>query len=420
MHRSVPVICALVLAASSAAAQDDLTYPDMMDGTLGVEGDILDDSVARTARLRFDTVLGPWESWKNDFRTSTGISFSGSLGLLWQNYSDPFNGVENSGGYKLTLNASRAILWGGMPEALTLDIAVEERGPIGSDLPPLQGGIAAGNIVPTAATWGDFDLGVTQFYVRQNLFDNAFQYTVGRIFAPNFVNAYPFFDDNRQFLNQNFSTSPTIASALRGFGAVALWFPTRTGAYVQAGVYTANSADTGNTVDSFFTDQEYFSHIDIGWSGLARRGVPINARGPMDGNNVHLTYWHKDAQPDASPINQSEMEGVAFNVNFQAGDNAMWFLRGGMSDGWVTERALSAGIGIYPSFAPSDMFGAAIGWTEPASDALRDQTTVEAFYRYQVTPNFAITPDIQVVFNPSINPAVDEQVILSLRGRITF
>jgi hypothetical protein len=31
------------------------------------------------------------------------------------------------------------------------------------------------------------------------------------VFAPNFVDAYPFFDDNRQFLNLVFSTSPTIA-----------------------------------------------------------------------------------------------------------------------------------------------------------------------------------------------------------------
>ena len=40
-------------------------------------------------------------------------------------------------------------------------------------------------------TWGDFDLGVTQFYLRQNLFNNSFQYAIGKLFAPNFVNPYP-------------------------------------------------------------------------------------------------------------------------------------------------------------------------------------------------------------------------------------
>ncbi len=56
-----------------------------------------------------------------------------------------------------------------------LDVVVEDRGPIGTDNPPLQAGILAGSIVPTAATWGDFNLGITQLYIRQNLFDNRFR-----------------------------------------------------------------------------------------------------------------------------------------------------------------------------------------------------------------------------------------------------
>ena len=31
---------------------------------------------------------------KAQFRAATGISFSGSLGCLYQNYSDPLNGVQ--------------------------------------------------------------------------------------------------------------------------------------------------------------------------------------------------------------------------------------------------------------------------------------------------------------------------------------
>jgi porin len=303
---------------------------------------------------------------------------------------------------------------------MSFDVAIEARGPISTDLPPLQGGIAAGNIVPTAATWGDFDLGFTQFYVRQSLMGNRFQYAIGKLFAPNFVNAYPFFDDNRQFLNQNFSTSPTIASALRGFGAVALVFPTNSGLYVQGGIYTANSEDTGFTVGNFFSENEYFTSAEIGWSGLARSGVPIHARGPMDRNNVHLTYWHKDEQANAASVFRPEMEGLAFNANFMAGENLMWFVRGGQSRGWVTEKALSAGFGYRPENASDDLFGLGIAWTEPANDALRDQRTVETFYRFQVTPNFAITPDLQLVMNPTLNPTVDTQVIMSLRARVTF
>ena len=44
---------------------------------------------------------------------------------------------------------------------------------------------------------------------------------LGKVFAPNYVNPYPFFDDNRQYLNQMYATSVTIPVPLRGFGAVA-------------------------------------------------------------------------------------------------------------------------------------------------------------------------------------------------------
>lgn len=417
-----------VEAASLDAAYQDLMgeapagtpYADRLDGTLSALGDLADDDATRRGRFRLPSGMQAWEDWKSRFRDQTGIAIGGSLGALWQNYSDPLLGEEDAGGYKLTINLSKAIINAGRPDALTLDIALESRGPIDTALPPLQGGIAAGNMVPTAATWGEFDFGVTQFYLRQSLFDNRFQWAVGKLFAPNFVNAYPFFDDNRQFLNQNFSTSPTIASALRGFGATALVYPTDGGLYVQGGIYTANSEDTGATLNNFIDIPEYFTTLEIGWSGLARTGTPIQARGPMDANNVHLTFWHKDAQPDATPIFQPEMQGVAFNANFMAGDNLMWFVRGGLSDNWVTERALSGGIGYRPPGAPSDLFGLGLGWTSPQNDALRDASVVEAFYRFMVTPNFAITPDIQIIDDPSLNPSVDTQVVVGLRARVTF
>ena len=138
-------------------------------------------------------------------------------------------------------------------------------------LPPLQAGIGAGSIVPTAATYGQFDLGITQAYIRQNLDNNRFQYTIGKIFAPNFVDAYPFFDDNRQFLSQAFSTSPTIASPLRGFGAVAAAYPTDGGLYVMPGMFTSNSSDTGSTIDDFFNTNEHFYMLEVDPAALPDR-----------------------------------------------------------------------------------------------------------------------------------------------------
>lgn len=407
-------------APGSVPASDATEYPLLLDGTLSGDGDLAEDEAPHFGRFRLDGVLGPWLAFKDRVREDTGINFGGSWGVLWQNYSNPASGEHDAVGQKFTLNASREMLWRGTPDALSVDIVIEDRGPIGTDRAPLQAGIAAGSLMPTAATWGDFDLGITQFYIRQNLYDNRFQYTIGKIFAPNFINPYPFFDDNRQFLNQTFSTSPTIVSPLRGFGAVAAVYPTDMGLYAKAGIYTPNSDDTGSTIDSFFQDGEFFTHLELGWTALARSGAPIQARGPMDPANLSLTFWHKDAQSDAPPLNAPEAKGIAFNANMPYGDNLMWFLRGGWSDGWAIDQNLTGGIGWRPSADYSDLLGVGFGWASPASDALRDQYTAEAFYRYHLTPNLAITPDVQYIQDPALNPGVDNLWVASLRMRVTF
>ena len=420
------------LAGSAAFAQDqdlettsdldDGAYPLLLDGTLSGHGDLKEGTATKRGFLRFDTSLSGWEAWKEQVRKNTGISFGGSLGVMWQNYSDttPLGDRDAVGG-KLTFNISRDLINAGTPEALTLAIVIEDRQPVGTELTPQKGGVLAGSIVPTATTYGEFDhLGISQFYIRQNLFGNRFQYTIGKLFAPAFINAYPFFDDNRQFFNQTFSTSPTIPSPLRGFGAVGVWYPTEGGQYVQGGVFSANSDNTGFTLDDVFETGELFYNLELGWSGLARKGVPVNARGPMDTNNAHLSFWYKDAQPEAAVTSQPSAKGVAFNANFMVGQNYMWFVRGGYAQDYINRRNLTAGFGYRPSERYSDLLGFGVGWVEPSNAALRDQYTAEAFYRFQVTSNLAVTPNIQYIRDPALNPSETDLWVFGMRARVTF
>jgi carbohydrate-selective porin OprB len=391
-------------------------HPDLLDETLSVEGDLAADERDRALFHRGQTMLGPWFAWKQGLREQTGLNIGGSWGLLWQNYSVSRIDERNAVGSKLTLNLSYDFTDRGQPNALTFDMAIEDRRPVGTELAPLQAGLAAGSALPTAATWGEFDLGITQAYIRQNLEDNRFQYAIGKLFAPNFVNAYPFFDDNRQFLNVSFATSPTIPIPLRGFGVVAAGFPTDGNLYLKSGVFTTRSDDTGWTVSDFFFVDEHFYFVEVGWSGLAGMGAPIQGRGPTDRNNLHMTFWYRDELEDGSP----EAHGVAFNANFMAGERAMWFVRGGWSDNWLADLNLTAGFGWRPANAPSDLFGAGVGWTRPANDLLDPQWTVETFYRFHITQNFAITPDLQWAIDPALSPDEDSIFIFSLRSRVTF
>jgi len=411
-------------------------YPDLLENTLSVEGDIAADAAPQTTIATPQPELSPWFAFKRRFEERTGISFGGSYGVLSQIYTDSLVGEESATGHKFTFNASAALLNRGKPNALHFDIAVEDRRPIlGSNLAPLQGGILAGSGIPTAATWGDFNLGITQAYIRQTVAGGKLQYTVGKIFAPNFVNAYPFFDDNRQFLSLAFSTSPTIAVPLRGAGFVVAAYPgggNLGNLYVKGGMFTANSDDTGWTVDDFFGRNEHFYFVELGASSFARRPAPIHARGPMDRNNIHVTLWYRDPLEPRGPGDitrpQDKAYGIAFNINQMASENMMWFLRGGLGTGGFAEINLTGGLGYRPSSRTGDLLGIGAGWSKP-DDAqipvplpfsLRDQLTAEVFYRLAITPNIAVTPVYQFMLNPSLNPTKDTLSAFSFRARLAF
>lgn len=394
-------------------AQETQYPPDLLDGSLSALGDLKDDYSETTSRLR--SGLESWFAWKRRLAEEHGFGFSASWGVLWQNYTNSRIAQPNAVGSKVTINLFYDLFKHNEPDAFSVDMAVEDRRPLGTDRPPLQGGIGAGSLVPTAASWGQFDIGVTQLYVRQSLFENHFQYTVGKIFAPNYVDPYPFFDDNRQFLSQQFSTNPTIQSPLRGFGGVAAWYPTDGGLYLKTGMFTSLSSDTGSTIADFFSKDEHFYMLEVGLSSLARTGTAIQARGPTDADNIHVTGWYRNAT-NGSPRSY----GFAFNANYKIGQRFMGFLRGGWSKDFLADGAVSGGFGWRPPKERSDLFGVGFGWTHPSSGALRSQYTAETFYRLQLVQNLAITPDIQLVIDPALDPRVNTIWVFSLRGRIVF
>ena len=164
----------------------------------------------------------------------------------------------------------------------------------------------------------------------------------------------------------------TIPVPLRGFGAVAAIFPTNFGLYAKAGVYTVYSDDVGFTADSFFNRPQYFRHLELGWSGLAGTGTPIQGRGPMDANNVSLTLWSKDANFDTG---ERTSHGIAFNANYQVRPDMIAFVRGGWSEGWQLDRSVNAGWAWRPFQQYSDLLGFAGGWAEPANHDLEINTS---------------------------------------------
>jgi porin len=433
---SIVLCVGLILAAPPAGSaqtpvptppQAETSYPDLLDGTLSGKGDQEDVDALRRGFMRFPMLLAPWFALKEGWRSEHGLVIGGSYGVLWQSYSQSLIGEDNAVGGKFALNTGYQLFKRHQPDALWFELVIEDRRPAGTELPPVLGGLAAGALSLTTTSWSEFDIGITQAYLRQNLFNNRLQYAVGKIFAPNFVHAYPLFDDNRQFFSQG--TATLVPLPLRGFGAVGAFYPIEGSRfYVKSGMYTLLSDDTGFTADDFFTKAEHFYHLDLGFTSLARSPLPLQARGPMDVNNAYVTGWFRNAQEDGTP----EAVGIAANANYMLGGSHMVFARGGWNNGSLFRGFASTGLGWRPPSAPADLFGVGFSWAHPTSgpnlatdllpgvDQLRDQYTWEVFYRFSLMTNLALTPDLQLVMNPPLNPGVNKLWVFGFRTRVTF
>jgi porin len=95
-------------------------------------------------------------------------------------------------------------------------------------------------------------------------------------------------------------------------------------------------------------------------------------------------------------------------------------LRAGYADGAgaMLDRAISVGTG-YDARGGKDLAGLAVGWGG-APDNSRDQYTVEAFYRYDMTDFLQLTPEIQYVVNPANDTATDDILVYGFRMRVFF
>ena len=185
--------------------------------------------------------------------------------------------------------------------------------------------------------------------------------------------------------------------------------------YLLGGIADANGdpTDPGNVFDSFFNDAEFFTHIEVGWISSWERRFS---------DNIHLTAWHVDEREQAQV---SDGWGVAFSFSRLFADTWEPFFRAGYArdGGSLWERSISAGLG-YHTRKKSDVLGLGLNWSRPNEDTfgpgLDDQVTAEIYYRVQVLKVLTLTPDVQLLFNPALNPEENMIAIFGIRGRIGF
>jgi len=412
----IALLAALADVRVAVAREGDSLRATAFGGPGSASAQIESDEETKRPTFLLDRVtqaMQPYYDFKERVQKDFDLAFGADYNLLYQHASDS-PGRENAAGGVFRVYGTWTLLGRGTEDSGSLVFKAENRHRLGADLTPnnLAGEIGYAGL--TAQTFSDAGTLLTNLYWHQNLLANRLGFVIGIVDASDYVDVYGLVNPWTDFSNLAFANGPTTPIPSQGLGAAVRWSLTDH-YYVLAGFANANGdpSDLSDSVDSFFDDHEYFKHMEFGW---------IESWANRMTNNIHVTAWQVDKRTKAQVPDGS---GFSFSYSMQVTEQWLPFLRVGYADsgGAVLDRSVSAGFGYTPLGA-ANTFGLGVNWGRPNRDLYGagrdDQYTLEAYYRMQLFRHFVVTPDVQLLINPPLDPDESTIWILGLRARLAF
>ncbi|MEM1076518.1 MAG: carbohydrate porin [Pseudomonadota bacterium] len=336
-------------------------------------------------------------AWK-DRLAEEGFSFNFDYLALGQTSNSDIGEGDASGGifrfygnWKATKNGS-------------LTFKIEDRHKYG-DVAPQDFGFDGGALSIPGTAFNDNSALLTNLFWTQRAENGSWTLQFGQIDVTDFLDVYGLVSPYTAFQNLAFNTNPTINAPNPGLG-IAGGAKLSDNFYVVGSVTDAN-ADPSSPDADVFSDAELFKSLEIGYTSNFGR---------IYFDNIHFTFWHSDAAEDGS---RREDYGATFSAAWFWENKWMPFLRAGTSKGRAAlyENSVSAGVGYFAR--NTDLAGIGVNWAE-ADSLSGDQKTIEAFYRFSISPNLQITPTVQYIKEPLLNTSASSLTLWGLRARIVF
>jgi porin len=384
-----------------------LAGPEQVENRLDIDSN-------RVTPLFPRSFTGGYYDWKARLKKDHGLTLGDDYSTVYLGASESL-GEDSAFSGMYRFYGSWEASSDGKGNSGALIFKAEHRHAYGDYIPPGSLGFETGYIGLIAPSFSDQGARLTNLYWRQRMKGGDLVFVGGYVDVTDYVDIYMLASPWTGFFNFAFSTgSASIPMPNEGLGL-------GLGGYVNDNFYIIGGfADTNSNqrkpfdgFDTFFNDREYFKHLEFGWNTSRETAVL---------NNVHLTLWHADERVAAVTP-----DGWGANISWSRSINDHWmpFIRTGYADdgGAILEKTISAGFG-YQTVPGGNQLGVAFNWGEPMESTwgsgLKDQKTLEVFYRIQLWKELAITPDLQYIKNPALNPTEDSLWVFGLRARLAF
>ncbi len=398
------------LCLGGVAIAEESGAPKIPRGPASVSSRLEEAARPREGTFDFpgiDRALKPWEDWKADMAKKYGFRLGFDYNFNTQRANNTVGETGATGGV-FRAYASWD-MWGrdDPTRTGTLDVRLESRHKIGTNLPPESLAPNFGWIGTSAPDWSDQGWGLPVFKLRQRLDigDAPIEINIGRMSPFAQFDITPYSDNLTTFQSNSIILNPTIAYPSAGsFGVSGYVGLPRSKFYVLGMILDANGSYSDLGLDSL-KQGDFFKALEFGWTD---QGV---SDASFLFNNIHMAIWHTD----------SDNYGAALTGSYSFAKSRIGtFAR----LAWANPNASTpyqryAAAGVTKSVFKDSMMGLGASWGRPTGSS-NDQVAVEAFYRWQLSKNFALTPSVQYLDNPALNPIDKAVTVLGLRARITF
>ncbi len=422
-----PEFCALLitpfLTVASLAYGDDAPYQSGygdapgFGGPSSVSEELRESNETRSSIYHFDNLqrtFGPWFDWKRRVHEDHGLTLGVNAYWLAQAASGSITDDDSAFGGIYRLQGSWTAFGRGTGHAGSLEWRIENRSDAFSQLAPQSLGADLGTTsLNTGFGYsGNFDTDLAVINWTQRFNDGRSAFAVGRLAFDAYLDAFPFQTFSRGFINRSFLVNPTLATTgIGALGVVAKGFVT-SNIWLGGQIYDGNAA-SGDFDRDTFEEHEWLKSLEIGWTPSMER---------RNRERIQFTWWEKDARREAGvPAGQ----GWALSATYQWSEKWQPFLRLGHSDGGAgvaAEDAASIGLEMKPRMDQAWSIG--LGWAKPSrkthGPGLDTETVFETSYKFQLSPNFSLTPDIQYVRNPAKNVEESSVWVGGVRAILTL
>jgi porin len=383
--------------------------PPAFGGRTSPSGEIDEADVEIESAFRFpsfDAAFEPWTAWKKRQNEEHGLQFSAHYSTLYQSLSDSIGSEDKASAGVLRGTVKWTLVGRDTTNHGSLNVMLDHRHNFRDETPANLAG-QAGYIGVTGLLYSDIGFAVTNLNWQQAFNDGNTGLIVGRYDPNDYMNVLGYVSPWTNFSNLAVNLDTSVALPDSSWGVAGGTYISDQ-VYVMGGVNDANGLGSDN-LEFFGGGSEFFTFAHIGWTP---------SKDERYFKNVHVMTWHVDERKD---LGIDSAHGVALAANWTFDDRWMPFARLGFSKGSAPIYNESVTLGVIHKFMyRSDLVGLAANHGSPPDSNLREQTSVEAFWRFQFSENVAITPSLQLLIDPALNPVDDKIWVFGVRARITF